>query len=94
SQIEAMEMYGRGAGLAADEWVQEIGGGMHFKRQRFLNLLDRIQRGRIGKRLVAHQARRVRFGYDRIERRAAENGCEIVVVNPNSRSPQQERVED
>ncbi|EQD74755.1 transposon ISC1778, partial [mine drainage metagenome] len=36
--------------------------------------------------------RRVRFGYDRIAHRAAENGCEIVVVNPNSRSPQQERV--
>ncbi|EQD74765.1 transposon, resolvase, partial [mine drainage metagenome] len=55
SQVEAMEMYGRGAGLAADEWVQEIGGGMHFKRQRFLDLLDRIQRGGIGKRLVAHK---------------------------------------
>ncbi|EQD51109.1 Transposon IS605 OrfA, integrase-resolvase, partial [mine drainage metagenome] len=45
---------GRGAGLAVDEWAQAIGGGMHFKRQRFLDLLDRIQRGGIGKRLVAH----------------------------------------
>ncbi len=73
-----------------DEWVQEIGGGMNFKRKRFLNILGRIQRGEIEKLLVAHKDRLVRFGYDLIAHLASENGCEIVVVNQNSLSPQQD----
>ncbi|WP_276968335.1 IS607 family transposase, partial [Metallibacterium scheffleri] len=91
---DAMEVYCRGAGIAVDEWVQEIGGGMNFKRKRFLNILDRIQRGEIDKLLVAHKDRLVRFGYDLITHFATENGCEIVVVNQNSLSPQQEMIED
>ncbi|ACK79437.1 transposon, resolvase [Acidithiobacillus ferrooxidans ATCC 23270] len=94
SQVDAMETYCRGAGIAVDEWVQEIGGGMNFKRKRFLGILDRMQRGEIGKLLVAHKDRLVRFGYDLIMHLATENGCEIVVVNQNSLSPQQEMVED
>ena len=94
SQVEAMETYCRNAGVTVDEWVQEIGGGMNFKRKRFLNILDRIQRGEIEKLLVAHKDRLVRFGYDLIAHLASENGCEIVVVNQNSLSPQQEMVED
>ncbi|MHB8255284.1 MAG: IS607 family transposase [Acidiferrobacter sp.] len=94
SQVDAMETYCRGAGIAVDEWVQEIGGGMNFKRKHFLNILDRIQRGEVGKLLVAHTDRLARFGYDLIGHLATENGCEIVVVNQNSLSPQQEMVED
>ncbi len=89
-----MEAYCRGAGIAVDEWVQEIGGGMNFRRKRFLSILDRIQRGEVEKLLVAHKDRLVRFGYDLITHLASENGCEIVVMNQNSLSPQQEMVED
>ncbi|HUW99260.1 MAG TPA: IS607 family transposase [Acidiferrobacter sp.] len=94
SQVDAMAAYCRGAGIAVDEWVQEMGGGMNFKHKRFLNILDRIQRGEVGKLLVAHKDRLTRFGYDLIGHLATENGCEIVVVNQNSLSPQQEMVED
>ena len=94
SQVESMEAYCRNAGVAVDEWAQEIGGGMNFKRKRFLNILNPIQRGEIEKLLVAHKERLVRFGYDLIAHLASENGCEIVVVNQNALSPQQEMVED
>ena len=94
SQVDAMEQYCLGAGVAVDEWVQEIGGGMNFKRKQFLNILDRIQRGEIEKLLVAHKDRLARFGFDLFHHIAAENGCEIIIVNQDSLSPQQEMVED
>ena len=87
-------MYCRGAGIAVDEWIQEVGGGMNFRRKRFLGILDRIQRGEIKTLLVAHKDRLVRFGYDLIEHMATENGCEVIAVNQASLSPQQEMVED
>lgn len=94
SQVAAIELYCRSAGVPVDEWVQEIGGGMDFKRKHFLALVDRIQRGEIVKLLVAHKDRLMRFGFDLFHHIATENGCEIVVINQESLSPQQEMVED
>jgi putative resolvase len=44
--------------------------------------------------VVAHQDRLARFGFDYLEHVAARNGCEIIVANQVSLSPQQELVED
>jgi putative resolvase len=94
SQVAAMETYCRAAAIPVDQWLQEVGGGMNFKRKQFLSIVDRIQRGEIAKLLVAHKDRLMRFGFDLFHHIAAENGCEIVVVNQESLSPQQEMVED
>ena len=94
SQVAAMETYCLASAMPVDQWIQEIGGGMNFKRKQFLLLLDRIQRGEIQTLLVAHKDRLMRFGFDLFAHIAMENGCEIVVVNQESLSPQQEMVED
>ena len=94
SQVRAMEEYCCGAGIAVDVWMQEIGGGMNFKRKHFLHLVERIQRGEVQKLLIAHKDRLMRFGFDLFAHIANENGCEIVVMNQESHSPQQEMVED
>lgn len=94
SQVRAMEAYCLAGAIAVDEWIKEVGGGMNFKRKQFLHLLDRIQRGEISKVLIAHKDRLVRFGFDLLEHLAIEQGCEIVVVNQETLSPEQEMVED
>ncbi|MFO1432801.1 MAG: IS607 family transposase [Candidatus Competibacteraceae bacterium] len=94
SQVEAMEIYCRASGIAVDEWIQEVGGGLNFKRKQFLALVDRIQRGEIARLIVAHKDRLMRFGFDLLNHIAVLNGCEIEVVNQESLSPQQEMVED
>lgn len=94
SQVEAMEIYCRAAGIPVDEWIQEIGGGMNFKRKKFLGLVDRLLRGEIEKLLVAHKDRLMRFGFDLLQHLAVHHGCEFVMVNQESLSPQQEMVED
>ncbi|MGF6782063.1 putative resolvase [Paraburkholderia sp. GAS334] len=94
SQVGAMEQYCRAGAIAVDEWIQEVGGGMNFKRKRFLNLIERIQRGEIERVLIAHKDRLVRFGFDLLDHLAREHGCEIVVANQESLSPEQEMVED
>ena len=94
SQVKAMETYCLNAGIAVDEWIEEIGGGMDFKRKKFLALIDRIQHGEIERLIVAHKDRLVRFGFDLISHIAEESGCEIVVLNQPSCSPEQEMVKD
>ena len=94
SQVKAMETYCLHAGIAVDEWIEETGEGMNFKRKKFLALVDRIQHGEVERLIVAHKDRLVRFGFDLISHIAEEGGCEIVVVNQPSCSPEQEMVED
>ena len=94
SQIEAMETFCLSSGIAVDEWLQEIAGGMNFKRKKFLKVIGEIIEGKVEKLLIAHKDRLARFGFDLFEHLASENGCEIVVVNQESLSPQQEMVED
>jgi len=94
SQVIAMEQFCLASGIAVDEWIQEIGGGMNFKRQKFLSLMSRIQKGEIAKLLIAHKDRLCRFGFEYFLFLAKENSCEIIVVNQESLSPQQEVAED
>jgi putative resolvase len=94
SQVAAMEAYCLAGAIPVDTWIQEIGGGMDFKRKHFLAIVDQVQRGGIAKLLIAHKDRLMRFGFDLFQHIASENGCEIVVVNQESLSPQQEMVED
>ncbi len=94
NQILAMEQFCLGKGLVVDEWISEIGGGLNFKRRKFLKLISSILSGEVETLIVAHKDRLCRFAYDFVEYLASENDCKILVVNQPSSSPQQELVED
>lgn len=94
SQIQAMEQYCLSSGIAVDEWIKEVGGGMNFKRKQFLDLVDRVASGEISRLIVAHKDRLVRFGFDLLDHLAKKNGCVIEVINQESLSPQEEMTED
>ncbi|MGW9193056.1 IS607 family transposase [Micromonospora chersina] len=94
SQVAAMQQFCLARGLAVDEWISEVGGGMDLHREMFLALMDAVDRGEVATLVVAHQDRLARFGFDLVEHLAARGGCEIVVANQESLSPQQEMVED
>ena len=94
SQLAAMQAFCLGAGIAVDEWIEEIGGGMNFKRPKFLHLVDRIARGEVKHVILAHKDRLMRFGFDLFEHLAQKNSCQITIANQETLSPQREMVED
>jgi predicted site-specific integrase-resolvase len=94
NQVIAMESFCLGRGLSVDEWIQEIAGGLNFKRQKFLNLIFSMLKGEVEIIVVAHKDRLCRFAFDFVEELASSVGCEIIVANQESLSPQQELVED
>lgn len=93
-QVTAMEKFCLGQGLAVDEWISEIGGGLNFKRKKFLKLMRQVRLGEVEILVVAHKDRLARFAFDFIEEFASWYGCQIVIANQESLSPQQEMVED
>jgi len=76
------------------EVVGEVGGGLNFKRPKFLALLERVRAGDVGTIVVAHRDRLCRFGFEFVEWYCHQYGCEVVVLDDTHLSPQQELVED
>ena len=94
NQKMALEQFCIAKGLGVDEWISEIGGGLNFKRPKFTELVDRIVRGEVATLVIAHQDRLARFGYDLLVHLCQSHDCQIVVLNTESLSPEQEMVQD
>lgn len=94
SQVKAMNEYCISSGQKVDDFIQEIGGGMNFKRKKFLSIMDDVSMGKVKKLIIAHKDRLSRFGFDYFSHFCSVNGCELEVVNAESLSPEKEMVED
>jgi len=94
NQRRVLEDFVVAKGLANAEFVEEVGGGLDFKRKRFLELMDAIGRREIKTLVLAHRDRLTRFGFEWFEHLAAANDCELLVLNQERLSPEQEMVQD
>lgn len=74
--------------------VQDIGSGLNFKRKGLQTILQRILQGDKFTLIVPHRDRLCRFGFELIEFLFQQNGGEILVLNQENVSPQQELTED
>ena len=81
-------------GLANVEFIEEIGGGLNFKRKKFLTLMEEMGRREIKMLILAHRDRLTRFGFEWFEHYAKAQGCEVLVLNQERLSPEQEMVQD
>lgn len=94
NQRKVLEDFCSARGLAGVEFVEEVGGGMNFRRKRFRQLLSDVHAGKVGMIVVAHKDRLARFGFEHIEWECKNAGCEILVLNNEQLSPEQEMVQD
>ena len=80
SQQLAMEQFCLAKGLAVDEYLSEIGGGMNFKRPIFLDIMKKIENEEVSTLVIAHKDRLCRFGFEFFEHFAKEHNCDLIVV--------------
>jgi putative resolvase len=94
NQRKTLEQFCAARDIAVDEWIAEIGGGLNFQRKQFLRLVDSIIADEIGTLVIAHKDRLARFGFDLIAHLCEHHHCDLVVLNTESLSPEQEMVQD
>jgi putative resolvase len=94
NQRAAVEAFAAANGYANVEYVDEIGGGLNFKRKHFREIMRRVHAGEITKIIVAHKDRLARFGFEHIEWECNQYGCVVEVLNQQTLSPEQEMVQD
>lgn len=81
-------------GMANVEFIQEIGGGLNFKRPMFLKLVDRIVAGEVSHVILAHKDRLARFGFDLLAHLCRTHQCELLVIDSEKLSPEVEMTQD
>jgi putative resolvase len=94
NQRAALEQFWIVRGIVVDEWISEIGGGLNFKRPKFSDLVDRIVRSERSTLVIAHKDRLARFGVELLAHLCETHGCQIVVRNTESLSPEQAMVQN
>ncbi len=94
NQVKALEVYCQEHSLKVDEWMSDIGSGLNYKRKQFNRLMQLVELGQIRRIVIAHRDRLVRFGYEYFEAFCERHHTEIVVINGESMSPEQELVRD
>ena len=94
NQRRVLEAFCTQRNIEVDEWMVEVGGGLNFKRKQFLSLVDAIVEGQVARVILAHQDRLARFGYQLLVHLCETHQCELLVMNTEELSPEQELVQD
>lgn len=94
NQRVALEQFCAARGLANLEVLMEVGGGLNFTRKKFGALMRAIEAREVATLVIAHKDRLVRFGFVWFADFCAAHNCELLVLNQETLSPEQEMVQD
>lgn len=94
NQVEFLRTFVNARGLIVDEVIEDVGSGLNYKREKWNRLLNEVMDRKVGTIFVTHQDRFIRFGFDWFKALAQKFGADIVVVNHEKLSPQEELVQD
>ena len=93
-QKDALRAYCLEQIIKVDQWIEDIGSALNYQRKGFNQVIEDIELGHVKRLVIGYEDRLVRFGYDWFEAFCERHGTEIVVVNGESFSPEQELVKD
>jgi putative resolvase len=94
TQKEALRAYCLEHHIKVDQWIEEIGSALNYKRKGFNQIIEEIELGHVRRLVIGYEDRFVRFGYDWFEAFCERHGTEILVVNGEALSPNEELVRD
>jgi putative resolvase len=94
SQVAAVRDYCERRDERPDEWIEEIGSGLNYQRKQFNRLMEQIELGQVRRLIIAHKDRLVRFGFEWFAAFCGRHGTELLIVNGDTLSPEQELVQD
>ncbi len=94
NQRSTLEKFVLNMGIPNAEFIEEIGGGLNFTRPKFLDIMKDISDNKVSKLIIAHKDRLCRFGFEYFQHVCNLHACEILILNQEKLSPQEEMVQD
>ena len=94
NQVEFLKTFCNAKAEIVDEVLTDIGSGLNYSRKNFNRILEMAAQGKIRRLYISHKDRLIRFGYEWFEQFLKKHACEVIVVNNESMSPQEEMIQD
>lgn len=94
NQVNFLKQFCNGKGLIVDQCIEDYGSGLNYNRKQWNKLLEEVMEQKIKTIIITHKDRFIRFGYDWFEKFCMKYNTNIVVVNNEELSPQEELVQD
>jgi len=79
--MKALEVYCEQHSIRVDDWMQDIGSGLNYKRKQFNRLMEMVELGQVRRLVIAHRDRLVRFGYGYFEAFCERHNTELVIID-------------
>ena len=94
NQVTFLRQFCNAKGIIVDQCIEDYGNGLDYNRKKWNQLLDEVMEQKIKTIIVTHKDRFVRFGYDWFVKLCMKFNTNIVIVNNEELSPQEELVQD
>ena len=94
NQIEFLKTFANAKGLIVDNIISDIASGLNFNRKNWNQLLLDCQENKIKTIIITNKDRFVRFGFDWFSNYLKSLGVNIIIVNNDKLSPEEELVQD
>lgn len=94
NQVSFLRQFCNARGMVVNQCIQDYGSGLNYNRKKWNELLNEVMEHKIKTIVVTHKDRFIRFGYEWFEKFCHRFNTDIIVVNNEELSPQQELVQD
>lgn len=94
NQVEFLKSFCNARGMIVSRCIEDFGSALNYNRKQWIQLLDDVMEQKVKTIVVSSKDRFIRFGFDWYARFCEKFGTEILVVNNDSLSQNEELVQD
>ncbi len=94
NQTEFLKTFCNARGIIVNQCIEDFGSGLNYNRKKWNKLLEEVMENKIKTIIISNKDRFIRFGYDWFEKFCMKFNTNIVIVNNETLSPNEELVQD
>ena len=93
-QVEFLRQFCNAKGIIVNQCIEDFGSGLNYNRKKWNKLLEEVMENKIKTIVISSKDRFIRFGYDWFEKFCEKFNTQIIIVNNETLSPNEELVQD
>lgn len=94
NQVEFLKQFCNAKGVIVNQCIEDFGSGLNYNRKKWNQLLEAVMENKIKTIIISSKDRFIRFGYDWFEKFCLKFNTNVIIVNNETLSPNEELVQD
>ena len=94
NQVGFLRQFCNSKGIIINQCIEDFGSGLNYNRKKWNKLLEEVMENKIKMIVISSKDRFIRFGYDWFEKFCEKFNTQIIIVNNETLSSNEELVQD